>query len=374
MDFKDYILVELKILKEKFLYRERKVLDKNIIDFSSNDYLGLKDCVKTKEKLKENLINLFLGSGSSTFVSGYFDIQKELEEYLAKFKNTEACFVIGSGYLANTGVIPALTNENSSIFSDELNHASIIDGVRLSKAKRYIYRHKDLNHLEDLLKKDDKKFKLIITDAVFSMEGDIADIPSLKYLADKYNGILIIDDAHGTGVLGNGYGTLAYFGINPQENIIQIGTLSKAIGSYGAFVCGSKYIIDYLLNKVRPAIFSTAISPIQNFISLENLKLIDKDKSLIKKLFDNINFFIDKLKENNLPIKYFGTAILTYILGSEEKVLKVRDYLLKNGVFIQAIRPPTVPKNTARLRITVSAKHSKDDILKTIKLLKECKI
>ena len=374
MDFKDYILVELKILKEKFLYRERKVLDKNIIDFSSNDYLGLKDCVKTKEKLKENLINLFLGSGSSTFVSGYFDIQKELEEYLAKFKNTEACFVIGSGYLANIGVIPALANENSSIFSDELNHASIIDGVRLSKAKRYIYRHKDLNHLEDLLKKDDKKFKLIITDAVFSMEGDIADIPSLKYLADKYNGILIIDDAHGTGVLGNGYGTLAYFGINPQENIIQIGTLSKAIGSYGAFVCGSKYIIDYLLNKVRPAIFSTAISPIQNFISLENLKLIDKDKSLIKKLFDNINFFIDKLKENNLPIKYFGTAILTYILGSEEKVLKVRDYLLKNGVFIQAIRPPTVPKNTARLRITVSAKHSKDDILKTIKLLKEYKI
>jgi len=374
MDFKDYILVELKILKEKFLYRERKVLDKNIIDFSSNDYLGLKDCVKTKEKLKENLINLFLGSGSSTFVSGYFDIQKELEEYLAKFKNTEACFVIGSGYLANIGVIPALANENSSIFSDELNHASIIDGVRLSKAKRYIYRHKDLNHLEDLLKKDDKKFKFIITDAVFSMEGDIADIPSLKYLADKYNGILIIDDAHGTGVLGNGYGTLAYFGINPQENIIQIGTLSKAIGSYGAFVCGSKYIIDYLLNKVRPAIFSTAISPIQNFISLENLKLIDKDKSLIKKLFDNINFFIDKLKENNLPIKYFGTAILTYILGSEEKVLKVRDYLLKNGVFIQAIRPPTVPKNTARLRITVSAKHSKDDILKTIKLLKEYKI
>ncbi|RUM58705.1 MAG: 8-amino-7-oxononanoate synthase, partial [Persephonella sp.] len=129
MDFKDYILEELKILKEKFLYRERKVLDKNIIDFSSNDYLGLKDCVKTKEKLKENLINLFLGSGSSTFVSGYFDIQKELEEYLAKFKNTEACFVIGSGYLANIGVIPALANENSSIFSDELNHASIIDGV-----------------------------------------------------------------------------------------------------------------------------------------------------------------------------------------------------------------------------------------------------
>ena len=374
MEFKDYILRELKSLKENFLYRERKVLDKNIIDFSSNDYLGLKDCAKTKEKLKENLKNLPLGSGSSAFVSGYFDIQKELEEYLAKFKNTEACFVIGSGYLANTGVIPALANENSSIFSDELNHASIIDGIRLSKAKRYIYRHRDLNHLEDLLKKDDKKFKFIITDAVFSMEGDIADIPNLKYLADRYNGMLLIDDAHGTGVLGNGYGTLAHFGINPQENIIQIGTLSKAIGSYGAFVCGSKYIIDYLLNKVRPSIFSTALSPIQNFISLENLKLIDKDKSLIKKLFDNVSFFVDRLKENNLSIKYFGTAILTYILGSEEKVLKVRDYLLKNGVFIQAIRPPTVPKNTARLRITVSAKHSKEDILKAVNLLKECKI
>lgn len=370
MNFKDFIQVEIENLKKNFLYRERKVLDRDIVDFSSNDYLGLKDCKETKEKLKNFLENLSLGSGASPFISGYLDIQRELEEYLAKFKNSESCFVVGSGYLANTGVISALAGEEDAIFSDELNHASIIDGVRLSKAKRYIYRHKDLNHLEELLKKDNSRFRFIITDGVFSMEGDIADLPNLKFLADKYNAILIIDDAHGTGVLGKGYGTLAHYNMIPTENIIQIGTLSKAVGSYGAFVCGCKYVIEFLINKVRTVIFSTALSPIQNFISLENLKKIEDEKFRVRKLYENVEYLVNGLKDVGIDIRCFGTPIITYILGNEKKALDLRDNLYKHSVFVQAIRPPTVPKGTSRLRITVSYKHSKEDMDKLINLLK----
>ena len=371
MRFEDFAKNEIKKLKERFLYRERKVLKENVIDFSSNDYLGLKDCKDTKEKLKKFLNRLSLGSSASPFISGYHSIQKELEEYLAKFKNSESCFVVGSGYLANVGVIPAVATERDAIFSDEFNHASIIDGIRLSKAKRYIYRHRDLNHLEDLLKRDNSRFRFIITDGVFSMEGDIADLKELKFLADKYNSILIIDDAHGTGVLGDGYGSLAHFDIQPDDNIIQIGTLSKAVGSYGAFLCSTKYINQFLINKVRTGIFSTALSPIQNFISLENLKKIENEKFRIKRLFENIKYLIDRLKEAKIEVNYYGTPIITYILGDEKKALDVRDYLYKNSVFLQAIRPPTIPEGTARLRITVSYKHSKEDIDRLVNLLKE---
>ena len=371
MRFEDFAKNEIENLKKRFLYRERKVLDEDITDFSSNDYLGLKDCKETKEKLKKFLDRLSLGSGASPFISGYHNIQRELEEYLAKFKNSESCFVVGSGYLANVGVMSALATEQDTIFSDELNHGSIIDGVRLSKAKRYIYKHRDLNNLEDLLKKDKGRFKFIITDAVFSMEGDIADLRELKYLADKYGALLVIDDAHGTGVLGDGYGSLAYFNIEPDENIIQIGTLSKAVGSYGAFICSTENITKFLINKVRTGIFSTALSPIQNFISLENLKIIENEKIRIKKLYENINYLVNGLKNVGIDINYYGTPIITYILKDEKKALDLRDYLYKNKIFIQAIRPPTVPEGTARLRITVSYKHSKEDIDRLINLLKE---
>ena len=363
----DFLEKQLKTLKHIHRYRERFTLSKDIIDFSSNDYLGLKDNLHTKRKLCENILSLSLGSGASQLVSGYRDVQKKLEENLAKFKETEDCLVVGSGYLANTGLIQALTTEEDIIFSDELNHASIIDGVRLSKAKKVIYKHNDINDLEDKLKKNlPKRLSFIVTDGVFSMEGDIANLKDIIFLAEKYNAVVIIDDAHSTGILGEGKGTLFHFGLKPTENIIQMGTLSKAVGSYGAFICGTKVLIDYLVNTMRTAIFSTALSPVQNFISLENLKLLIGEPERRKDVLEKSKYVAEKLKDIGYNIHFYGTPILSLILGEDKKALDFRDKLIKKGIFVQAIRPPTVPEGTARLRITMSFNHKKNQIEKLI--------
>ncbi len=366
--FTEYLKHELAYLKSIDRYRRRTVLPENITDFSSNDYLGLRNNRYTKVRVCEEIEKLQLGSGASQLVSGYTDIQKQLEQYLSSFKKTENCMVVGSGYLANTGLIQAVTTQEDIIFSDELNHASIIDGVRLSKSKKFIYKHRDMNHLEDLLKKHKpKRLSFIITDGVFSMEGDIAPIKELFFLSKKYGAVLIIDDAHSTGILGKGKGTLFHFGLEPDENIIQVGTLSKAAGSYGAFICASNTVIDYLVNKMRTGIFSTALSPVQNFISLENLKLIEKEPFRRENVLKKAEIVAESLKDIGYDISFHGTPILSLILGSDKKAVFVRDKLLKEGVFVQAIRPPTVPENTARLRITLSFNHTQEDIQKLIK-------
>ncbi len=365
----------MQILKEKLnylrqidRYRERVILPEHIIDFSSNDYLGLKDNSYTKEKLCKEISNLSLGSGASQLVSGYKEIQKELEEVIANFKETEDCIVVGSGYLANTGLVQALTTEEDVLFSDELNHASIIDGVRLSKAKKVIYKHNDINDLEDKLKKNpSKRLSFIITDGVFSMEGDIANVKDIIFLAEKYGAVVIIDDAHSTGILGEGKGTLFHFGLKPSENIIQMGTLSKAVGSYGAFICGTKMLVEYLVNTMRTTIFSTALSPIQNFISLENLKLLIREPERRKYVLEKSRYVAENLRNIGYNIHFHGTPILSLVLGEDRKATFFRDKLLENGIFIQAIRPPTVPEDTARLRITLSFNHTKDQIEKLIK-------
>jgi glycine C-acetyltransferase/8-amino-7-oxononanoate synthase len=211
MKFLEFLEQNLKEIKENSLYRERKPVE-NLIDFSSNDYLGLKNSKKTKEKLLENIENLPLGSGASTHISGYYKVQKNLENLLANFKETQASIVIGSGYMANVGLISALATKDDVIFSDELNHASIIDGIRLSKAKKVIYRHCDIKDLENKLKTTNTNgIKYIITDGIFSMEGDIAPIDKLYQLSKKYDAVLIIDDAHATGVIGEGKGSLFHF-------------------------------------------------------------------------------------------------------------------------------------------------------------------
>ncbi len=359
---------ELEYIRKKNRYRKRFILPENVVNFSSNDYLGLKDNPETKEKLCKYIGNISLGSGASPLVSGYTDIQKELESLLASFKETENCIVVGSGYLANTGLIPALATEEDIIFSDELNHASIIDGIRLSKAKKIIYRHNDINDLEDKLKKyKPKRISFIITDGVFSMEGDIAPLEDIYFLAEKYSAVVIIDDAHGTGILGDGKGSLFHFNLKPQENIIQMGTLSKAVGSYGAFICGTKVLIEYLINKMRTGIFSTALSPVQQFISLENLRKLIKEDFRRKYVLNTSKALWDSLKRIGYKIDFHGTPILSLVLGSDEKALKFRDLLLKEGFFIQAIRPPTVPEGTARLRITISYNHKEEEIKNLIK-------
>ena len=371
MSFKNILEKELEEIREINRYRERVIVEKNVIDFSSNDYLGLKDNEITKKALCKKIKELSLGSGASALVSGYHPVQKELEETLSAFKETESCIVVGSGYLANTGLIQALTTDKDIIFSDQYNHASIIDGIRLSKAKKVIYRHNDINDLEDKLKKHrPERVSFIITDGVFSMEGDIAPLKDIVFLAKKYGSVVIVDDAHATGILGEGKGTLFHYGIKPDENIIQVGTLSKAVGSYGAFVCGTQTVIDFLVNRMRTGIFSTALSPIQNFISLSNLRILIEDSYRRVYVLEKAKYTAEKLKEAGLNINFHGTPILSLIVGDDKEAVELRDRLLEKGIFIQAIRPPTVPEGTSRLRITVSYKHKWKEIEKLINTLK----
>ncbi len=374
MEFEDFLLSELNEIKKLNRFRERIILPQNVIDFSSNDYLGLRNNKSTKEKLCKEIDKLPLGSGGSQLISGYTEIQKKLEKFLSEFKETEDCIVVGSGYLANTGLIQSITTEKDIIFSDELNHASIIDGVRLSKAKKVIYKHCDIKDLKQKIQQYKVEGNIfVITDGVFSMEGDIAPIDEIYKIIKEIGGILVIDDAHSTGILGRGKGTIFHFGLKPNRRIIQMGTLSKAVSSYGAFICGTNLLINYLINKMRTGIFSTALSPIQNFISLENLKIIKNEDFRRKNVLEKAEFVAKELKSIGYDVKFYGTPILTIILGDEKKVLELRDKLLKEGIFIQAIRPPTVPEGTSRLRITISFTHSEKDIILLLNSLKKLK-
>lgn len=371
--FKRFLDSSLTQQKHIGLYRERILIPEDVIDFSSNDYLGLKDNPSTKQKLCQFIEKLSLGSGASALISGYTQIQRELEDFLAKFKETESCIVVGSGYMANIGLLQAITEPEDIIFSDQLNHASIIDGIRLSKAKKIIYNHLDLNQLEEGLRKNKTSGKkIIVTDSVFSMDGDIAPLKELTYLSEKYDAVLIIDEAHATGVLGKeGKGTLNYFNIKPSENIVQIGTLSKAVGSYGAFICGTKLLIDFLVNKMRSVIFTTALSPVQNFISLENLKILKEDSIRRKKLFENIELFLFLSKKAGIQVRFYGTPILTVLTYDPFKTVLMRDKLLEKGFYVGAVRPPTVPEGLSRLRITITSKHTDEQIQNFVITLKE---
>ena len=364
---------KLQEIKQKNRYRTRPILNENFVNFSSNDYLSLKDNPITKQKLINNIDKLSLGSGASVLVSGYHLIQKELEKFISEFKQTEDCIVVGSGYMANVGLMQAISDEEDIIFSDELNHASIIDGIRISKAKKIIYKHCDVEDLEEKLKKYyTKGKKIIITDGVFSMEGDIAPLDKIIEISKKYDAVVIVDDAHATGIIGEeGRGSLNYFNLIPDSNIVQMGTLSKAVGSYGAFICGSRILIDYLVNTIRSVIFTTGLSPIQNFISLENFKILAKEDFRRKEVLEKSKYLANSLKNKGIDVKFFGTPIISLIVGKEENALKLRDRLLEKGFFVQAIRPPTVPEGTSRLRITINYNHSYEDIERLCEALGE---
>jgi len=364
---------KLQEIKQKNRYRTRPILNENFVNFSSNDYLSLKDNPITKQKLINNIDKLSLGSGASVLVSGYHLIQKELEKFISEFKQTEDCIVVGGGYMANVGLIQAISDEEDIIFSDELNHASIIDGIRISKAKKNIYKHCDVEDLEEKLKKYyTKGKKIIITDGVFSMEGDIAPLDKIIEISKKYDAVVIVDDAHATGVIGEeGRGSLNYFNLMPDSNVVQMGTLSKAVGSYGAFICGSRILIEYLVNTMRSVIFTTGLSPIQNFISLENFKILAKEDFRRKEVLEKSKYLASSLKNKGIDVKFFGTPVMSLMVGEEEKALKLRDKLLEKGFFVQAIRPPTVPEGTSRLRITINYNHSYKDIERLCEALGE---
>lgn len=371
---------KLKILREKSLFRDIKDRaspqgpkvkfgSREYVNFSTNDYLGLANHPYLIDTAKKALDDYGYGSAASRLLSGGSNLHKELEDKIAKFKGTEFALVFNSGYSANTGIIPAITDTGDVIFSDELNHASIIDGCRLSKAKTVIYRHKDVSHLDDLIRKEDAKSKIVITDTVFSMDGDIAPLSEICDICKKNNAILYIDDAHGTGVLGNGRGTLSHFNIKPEPWIIQVGTFSKAFGSFGAFVAGSRDVIEWILNTARSFIFSTALPSCVIAASIAAIELIEGNPELIKKLWTNRNKVVKYIKDTNFDIIESETPIITLKTGTVLNTLRVSNQLYDKGIFAPAIRPPTVME--PRIRITVTAAHTDEDIERLVQTLRE---
>jgi len=328
----------------------------------SNDYLGLANHPMLCKAAARAMEQYGFGSGASRLVSGTSEMHKQLEDKLAKFKHAEAAILFNSGYAANTGVIQSLAREGDILLSDCLNHASIVDGCRLSKADLFIYNHKDICHVEQILKKCKQiSRKLIVTDGVFSMDGDIAPLPDLVALAEKYGAMLMVDDAHATGVLGKtGRGTAEYFGLEGRIPI-QMGTLSKALGSFGAFVAGSKNLVEFLVNSARSFIYSTALPPLVCAASIAALDIVNQEHDRREKLWNNREQFIKGLREMGIDSQS-ETPIIPVMIGDSKRALQASERLFEEGLYASAIRPPTVPEGSARIRVTIMATHSHEDI------------
>ena len=335
--------------------------DKEYLMMASNNYLGLTFDPRVIEGALKGAQHYGTGSGGSRLVSGTFPLFTELENELAKFKNTEKALVFNTGYMANVGTISAIADKNTIIFSDALNHASIIDGCRLSRGAVKAYNHCDVEELKYLLKQVDRNArKLIVTDGVFSMDGDIAPLDKLYELSCDYNALLMVDDAHATGTIGNGHGTAAYFNLE-KEIDIQLGTLSKSLGSVGGYVAANSTIIDYLVNTSRSFIFSTALSPADIGAALAALQVLETDASVLRRLQENVNYMADQLISMGIDATN-ETPIFPILIGSNEDTLAVSDYLYEAGIIGTAIRPPTVPIGESRIRLTVTAAHNKEQI------------
>ena len=335
--------------------------DKEYLMMASNNYLGLTFDPRVIEGAVKGAQQYGTGSGGSRLVSGTFPLFTELENALTKFKNTEKALVFNTGYMANVGTISAIADKNTIIFSDALNHASIIDGCRLSRGTVKAYSHCDVDELKYLLKQVNRNTrKLIVTDGVFSMDGDIAPLDKLYELSRDYNALLMVDDAHATGTIGNGHGTAAYFNLE-KEIDIQLGTLSKSLGSVGGYVAANSTIIDYLVNTSRSFIFSTALSPADIGASLTALQILETDATVLGRLQANVNYMADQLLSMGIDATN-ETPIFPILIGSNEDTLAVSDYLYEAGIIGTAIRPPTVPIGESRIRLTVTAAHDKEQI------------
>lgn len=335
--------------------------DKEYLMMASNNYLGLTFDPRVIEGAVKGAQHYGTGSGGSRLVSGTFPLFTDLENELAKFKNTEKALVFNTGYMANVGTISAIADKNTIIFSDALNHASIIDGCRLSRGAVKAYSHCDVDELKYLLKQVDRNArKLIVTDGVFSMDGDIAPLDKLYELSRDYNALLMVDDAHATGTIGNGHGTAAYFNLE-KEIDIQLGTLSKSLGSVGGYVAANSTIIDYLVNTSRSFIFSTALSPADIGAALAALYVLETDVSVLGRLKENVNYMADQLISMGIDATN-ETPIFPILIGRNKDTLAVSNYLYEAGIIGTAIRPPTVPIGESRIRLTVTAAHNKEQI------------
>ena len=376
-------------LKAKGTYFKLRVLEdeqepvctfdgKKVINLASNNYLGLTTHPKLREAALAATEKYGVGSGAVRTIAGTMRIHMELEEKIARFKNVEACVVFQSGFAANAGTVSAILGKEDFIISDELNHASIIDGARLSRAKILVFRHKDMAHAEEQLAsiKDQPGRRLLITDGVFSMDGDIGPLPALCDLAERYGAIMMVDDAHASGVLGrNGRGTIDHFKVHGRVDI-QVGTLSKAIGALGGYVCGTRDLIDFLYHRARPFLFSTSHPPSVAASCIAAFDVLEQESQLMEKLWENTRYFKKELGTlgfniggQNTPAS--ETPITPVIVGDGKLAMQFSRELFNEGVMATGIAFPTVAEGKARLRAIVSAAHKRDQLLQAANTLGE---
>ena len=381
-----YLHEQLEELKAKGLYFRLRVLEseqkpvanfdgREVINLSSNNYLGLTTHRALRRAALEATRRWGVGAGAVRTIAGTMKIHMELEEQIARFKNTEACVVFQSGFTANAGTVAAILGKDDLIISDELNHASIIDGCRLSKATIKVFKHRDLNDCERVCQETANwpGRKLLITDGVFSMEGDIAPLPQLCDLAEKHNCIMMVDDAHASGVLGRGgRGTVDHLGCHGRVDI-QVGTLSKAIGAMGGYVCGSRDLIEWLYHRGRPFLFSTSHPPSVTATCQAAFGLLDspEGEKLIKKLWANTKFFKRRLKESGFSTGASETPITPVHVGEAAKAFEFSRRLFDAGLYAPAVGYPTVPEGKARLRAIVTATHKRAELERAAEILAE---
>ena len=340
---------------------------RDVVLLGSNNYLGLSTHPQVIAAAIEATRTFGTGASGSRLISGNSELYTTLEANLAKTKNTEAALVFSSGYAANTSIIPVLAGEDDLILSDALNHASIIDGCRLSRATKKVYRHCDIAHLKALLSESTAfRRRLIVTDGVFSMDGDIAPLPNIYEVATQYEAMLLVDDAHGFGVLGeDGSGTVAHFELEGTD-IIRMGTLSKAVGALGGYIAGSRGLVELLINKARGFIFTTGLPPATLAAANAALDVIRSSPELRQRLFSHAKYLKAALTDLGYILLPSETQILPVVLGSPQRATSIADALLAEGVFAPAIRPPAVPPDTSRLRLTVMATHTGAEIQQAI--------
>ncbi len=338
---------------------------------ASNSYLDLANIDELKQAMAQSVLEWGTGSGGARLTTGNKTPHQELEEFIAKFKGEESAITFNTGYMANVGTISALCGKNDFIFSDELNHASIIDGIRLSRAKCFVYKHNDMADLQRVIQEADKSRagesaspaprKLIVTDAVFSMDGDLANLPKLMRIAKENDCLLMIDEAHATGVLGKtGRGLAEHYGCAHAD--VTVGTLSKAVAAEGGFVAGPKQLTEFLKNKSRSFIFTTAMAPAVAAAACNNLRYIDTHLERVQNLRDNVKFFCDALRREGVNVERSPSAIVPIVIGDEAKAMQISAKLQEQGILIPAIRYPTVAKGQARLRASLMATHTHEQL------------
>lgn len=336
---------------------------RSVLQMSSNNYLGLTDHPGMKEAAIRAVEKYGVGSGSVRTITGTLDIHDQLEQELAKFKGTEAALVFQSGFTANQGVLASLLGPDDVVISDELNHASIIDGIRLTKAQRKVFAHKDMDQLEAALKESAGfQKRIVVTDGVFSMDGDIAPLPTIVALAEKYDAFVYVDDAHASGVLGkNGKGSTDHFGLHGRVHI-QIGTLSKAVGAVGGYVACEQVVKDYLIHKARPFLFSTSQTPAVAATCLSAIQVLQQSSDLIARLWENAAYFRSKVQALGFDTGASETPIIPVIVGNPAETMQFSDLLLQEGVYAQGIVYPTVAMDKGRVRFIVTAQHTREDL------------